>query len=786
MRLTRNLFASIILGFLVQTLPMSAQEARSLSVRGIVQETGVQTPIAYATILLTDSHGKVSGTTSAEDGHFELKVAEGSCKITVSYIGYLQHTIDLNITETVDLGEILLRPDTKLLSEVVVKTSKPIVKREVDKLVVDAKSLSAVSSNAIDLLKRSPGLLVSEEGAISVLGRGKLIVLINGRESHMTEQELAAHLRSMPSQEIERIEVMTTPPAKYRAEGDAGIVNIVQRKKLSDYFGGTISNQLYASKGQANDLSGSLKYQRGDVFLYANSSCGIGGIKGEQNLEKSYYDKYWLEHSSSSKANKYTSGTLGLEWSLPQNFKTGGHYALLSFSPDRTIGTNVTLTEGLQGTRRQFEGTTHIDRKMLRHNGALFLAKSWGRKSAVLDVDYIHYSMAEREKYRTQGDYLFRYHNEFDRTTDLLQAKMDISIPTKRFKLDFGSSYQYTLTSNNARYLDNPTLPDQYDLFKYREQIWAVYADFMFRPIPKMVSKIGLRGETTLTTGEQHELGQRIEGKQFHLFPTFFFNYNPHPHHVLSFSYGNRIDRPTFAILNPFKRFQNQENLIQGSAHLSPSVSHNMEWGYTFKRNLNLNLSYRNTRNIIDLLPILMADGKVLHTYRNASRSQILSLSSNYRWTPAEWLHITLGAYGYYMYGRSDVYHSSVENKGWSFLTYGIGTIYLDRQKTWVGEVNAQYQSRETYALRTTSPRYYLHTGIKYIALRGKLNVGIQLQNLLSSDNRYRQVSPQGYEIQRLDRSYRTLKLSISYNFGGEIKKSARSQSNHLYNRLSD
>lgn len=132
---------------------------------------------------------------------------------------------------SVDLGEVLLQPDTKLLSEVVVKSSKPIVRREIDKLVVDAKSLSLISSNAIDLLKRTPGLLVSEEGNISVIGKGKVIVLVNGRESHMTEQELTAYLKSMQSQEIERIEVMTTPPSKYSAEGDAGVVNIVEQKK---------------------------------------------------------------------------------------------------------------------------------------------------------------------------------------------------------------------------------------------------------------------------------------------------------------------------------------------------------------------------------------------------------------------------------------------------------------------------------------------------------------------------------------------------------------------------
>lgn len=183
---------------------------------------------------------------------------------------------------------------------------------------------------------------------------------------------------------------------------------------------------------------------------------------------------------------------------------------------------------------------------------------------------------------------------------------------------------------------------------------------------------------------------------------------------------------------------------------------------------------------------MLMSDGKVLHSYRNASSSQLLSLSSNYRWNPSDWFNLSLGAYGYYMRGRSDVYEKLIENKGWSCLVYGIGTIYFNRQRTWVAEVNAQYQSKEAYALRTTSPRYYLHTGVKYIALRGKLNLGVQLQNLLNKDTHFTQYSPQGYGVLHTERSYRMLKLSISYNFGGKIKKSAHSNSDKLYNRLSE
>ena len=104
---------------------------------------------------------------------------------------------------------------------------------------------------------------------------------------------------------------------------------------------------------------------------------------------------------------------------------------------------------------------------MLRHNGGLFLTKSWeNNKSAALDINYIHFNMGEDERYQASGDNLFRYNNLLDRSTDLLTTKFDVELPFNKLKIDFGGSYQYALTKNYARYLDNPTIPDQYDQFR--------------------------------------------------------------------------------------------------------------------------------------------------------------------------------------------------------------------------------------------------------------------------------------------------------------------------------
>lgn len=772
---------------LLLSLPLRAQDPKRVTISGTVKEDNTLSPIPYATIAVIDSEGKTSGAVTAEGGNFKFTTTLGDKKVVISCLGYVKYTTKLRITESIELGDIVLKPEINELSEVVVKGSRQMIRREIDKLVIDAKSLSSIGSNAIDLLKQTPGLLVSEEGKISVIGKGKIIVLVNGRESHMTEQELTSYLRGMQSQEIDRIEVMTTPPARYSAGGDAGIVNIVERRKLADYLGGTLSDQHYASKGQANDISGSLKYKNGGLFLYANASQGLGNRKSEAFQDRKYSSIDWAQTSRAKSSNKYSSGDIGFEWNLPKRFNLGGHYSILLFSPDREVREQVDTYDRGSKSTHSFMSYDDISRKMLRHNGGLFLAKSWrDNRSAALDINYIHFNMGEDERYQTSGDNLFRYNNLLDRSTDLLTTKFDVELPFNKLKIDFGGSYQYALTKNYARYLNNPTIPDQYDQFRYEEQIIAAYADCMFRPFPKVVSKIGLRSEATLMDGLQISTSERRNRRLIHFFPTLFVNYTPHSKHILSFSYGSRISRPNFALLNPFKRYQNQYNIIVGSPNLSPTISHSLELGYTYNRNLNFNLSYRNTKGIVNSVPTILSDGKILHSYQNASDNQIIALSSSYRWVPSDWFNVSCGAYGYHMHGHSDAYERPIDSRGWSFLIYGVGTVYFNKQKTWIAEISTQYQSKESYALLTTTPRFYLHTGIKHIAMGGKLNIGIQVQNLLSNDVGFTQITPQGYSINQKDYVFRTLRLSISYNFGVPINKNAHPVSRALYNRLSE
>lgn len=781
-RIIHSLFLLLIASSLFPLSSLKAQPTHSISLTGKVKEATTNKPIPYATVAIIDGEGKTRGAVTAEDGCFEITTPAGKMKLVVSCMGYAKHEAEQEVAKSEDLGDILLQPDTKELDEVVVKAVKPMIRREAGKIVLDAKSLAPIATNAIDLLKRTPGLLVSEDGSVTVVGKGRLLILVNGQEKYMTGQEFGTYLRGLQAEDVKTIEVMTIPPAKYSAEGDVGIVNIVLQRKLSDYFGGTVTDTHLVSKYQANDAAASLKYQNGTLFLHASGMFGLGDENEEKLRERTYLQKKWVQHTDNKISNRYAGGNLGFEWGLPQHFVVGGHYAGLAFTPDRKIEYVVNIEDDVSKKESRFQAWNNVDYNMLRHNGGLFLKKNWGRKSALLDVNYIHYTLENKDRYRATGDNSYKYSNFMDRTTDLWSGKLDVEIPTNALNVDFGTSYQYTQTDHTASFLENPLLPDQHDDFLHKEHIGAVYTDFVFYPLQTLVTQIGLRGEGTQVYGEQRGMGKKIDSKLFHIFPTLYLGYYPHEQHVLSLSCGRRISRPSFADINPFVRYIDQYNKVAGNLDLKPTISYNAELGYTFNNNLNIALSYRAMKDAASTVPRLQSDGTLLHTEENASDLRLFLLSISYRWVPTDWLNAFVALYGYHMKGISNAYEKTITRQSWVFMAYGGLNIYFNQKRTWMAEIHTQYQTSEHYALSTSKPHFHLHPAIKYSAFGGRLNVSAELLYALKSDTGATQMMPNYKEVST-NYVKRVCKLSLSYNFGGFIKKEAHS-AEALYERL--
>ena len=225
----KNILVISLSILLVLTGRVLAQDSATVTLRGTVLDANGY-PVEFATVSLADTVCKAGAITDAK-GAFTMRIPRGRQTIHVQCLGY--EDIPAEITGDTSMPQVFLKPSSREIDAVVVNAKRPLVTRTVDRVILDARSLAKLGGTAIDLLRHTPGLRVSLDGGVEMVGKGQLIVLVNGREQHMEGAELANYLRNLRAADVATIEVMTTPPAKYAAEGDAGIINIVERKRLT-------------------------------------------------------------------------------------------------------------------------------------------------------------------------------------------------------------------------------------------------------------------------------------------------------------------------------------------------------------------------------------------------------------------------------------------------------------------------------------------------------------------------------------------------------------------------
>lgn len=258
--------------------------------QGTLKKTADRTPVDFANVLLRKPADStlVVGTTSDEHGGFRLEAPQGTFLLEIHALGYKPLHKTLTLTGALDLGELLLTEETKELSAVQVTGRRPIMLRKSDRMVFDATQIAPAASSALDVLRQTPGVNVSD-GGISLVGKGGVIVLINDKRVRLSGTALIGLLRSYPQSDLEEIQILTTPPAKYEAEGNAGVLNIILKKAKNDFFGGSIAPRLRLRNDKVlYSLNTNLNYKKDKVTAYLQLGGGSSGYDGRLDTYRTY------------------------------------------------------------------------------------------------------------------------------------------------------------------------------------------------------------------------------------------------------------------------------------------------------------------------------------------------------------------------------------------------------------------------------------------------------------------------------------------------------------------
>ena len=302
--------------------------------------------IEFANVILMDvDNNFVSGSITNDEGSFTIKSNKGKYNLKVSFIGYKDWVREVLVeNKDIDLGNIQLIQSENKLEEVIISAKKPTIKRKVDRLIFNIEnSIISSGGDAIDVLQKTPGVRV-DRSSIGLIGKSSVRILINDRLSPLSGEDLVTYLRTLSSDDIAKIEVITNPPSKYEAEGNSGLINIVLKKVKKDFFVGNIRSTYREATYSSVFLGGGVTYQKNKLSLFVNINSGDGSIEVSETNKIFYPTQSWDTDTKIRYFRKFVSGRIGIDYDISNKTSFGVQYLGATSRPDNIERGSITST----------------------------------------------------------------------------------------------------------------------------------------------------------------------------------------------------------------------------------------------------------------------------------------------------------------------------------------------------------------------------------------------------------------------------------------------------------
>ncbi len=714
-----NSILVLLLSFLMTVT--SAQTKISLSGK-IVDDK--EQAIAYASIALlnTKDSSQVKVEYSDTDGTYEItNIDAGAYFLSVSMVGFTSILKKIDI-ENNNIENIVLYPSETALATVTVATNRPFIERKIDRVIVNVDALlSNAGSTAFEALERAPGVSTDNDGNIKLKGRSGVAIFIDDKPTYLSGLELENYLKSLPSGTIKHIEIMTNPPAKYEAAGNAGVINIVtKRNRLAGFFG-NLSTNIQRSRFWRSNNSINLNFTKNKLSLYTTISGGLRKSYQDLNINR-YYKNADNTPSSTFAQNSYIvkksnnlTAKLGLDYYASEKTTIGFSFKALT-NPGLDVTNNkANVTDAQEVFLRRVSALNEENRnfKNQTYNAYIKQMLDTTGSSITLDIDFVTYSADNDQLFNNSFfdknstlTYLDQINGGLPSSISIYAAKSDYTLAINKVSnFSAGIKSAFTKTDNAAVYsttIDDVTTPD-YNLsnnFLYNEWIHAAYTNYNTK-LGKVEMQLGLRAEYTTLNGDQlgNEIkpGSTFDRKYLSLFPTLFASWNLDTAsiHNLSVSLGRRIERPYFQDLNPFVSPLDKFTFYTGNPNLLPTYSYNYSITHSYKSKINTTLSYSKAINAINET-LEIVDGIYYSRPNNITTSDSYGLSVEASTQIASWYSLNAYAeYDYFLY-KSKLYTEQLNTAAPFFYISATNGFTLG--KGWSAEVRGDYQSDVTVA----------------------------------------------------------------------------------------
>lgn len=774
------------------SLTVNMAAARTGSISGHVLDANGKPAVFASVLLLRDNDSALVKTElTNEKGEYDLTpVDNGTYRVKVVLMGYetyVYKTVAVS-NNSPAVPDIILNTANKDLKEVTVSAQKPFIEVHPDKLVVNVEnSIVSAGSSVLEVLSRAPGVTVDQNDNISLKGKQGVNIMIDGRVVPVSAADLANMLKSMPSNSVDKIEVISNPSAKYDAAGTAGIINIKTKRDKKMGFNGSVTG-THAQGVYPKEIFGlNINYRAKNLNIYASYNAsyrtGFSHVDWNRRFYKTdTFNGAFVQENFTRLHFNTNMATLGVDYNLSsktsvgatvsgENFYLGtsGYYYANVFDPNDQLQSHFVTNNTSGGNWNNYAPNVH-----LKHT-----FDSTGREISV-DLDYANYWSRSGQDFTTrylaldgsefQPAYIL--HGDIGGNTQIRSLKADYTHPTKsgaRFEAGIKSSF--VTADNEPKFYNMSSGSPVYDAgisdhYVYNENINAVYVNAS-KDWKKFSGQFGLRTEQTVIDGIEKTTGQTFKNDYLQLFPSFAVQDHINSNNDLGITLSRRIERPGYEDLNPYIFFVDPSTYKIGNPHLQPALTYAVELSHVYKQRFITTLSYSQTTNVITevIKPSTTQEKTTIQTKDNLATMNYFGLSGAYTIPVFKWWTNVTNFDAYYAQYQGNLSNTNLND---GKPTFDINcTNKFTFPKNWSGEFTVFYQAPQLYGFLNLEATSMINFGIQKTLMDKKLTIKASANDIFLHGNPNGSSYFTNYtEVFSVIHDTRQAAISVTYRFG--------------------
>ncbi len=706
-------------------------------VTGVVRDSLNFIPFANVVVRQENSNN-IKGTITDEQGYFSLDLVSGKYILTVSYIGYENYDMKIEVIKNEDLGIIVLKEDLQILNEIVITGKKSIIERKANKLIFNVGSSPVKSGfDGVEVLKRVPSIFIDGNDNILVQNKSAT-VLINGRKLNLSGDELANYIKNIDANNIEKIEVQTNASSEMDASVQGGVINIILKENRKGLFTQVKAYQTQKGKHPNFYTSGNINYGTEKWNIYSTISLNSAEDSGIVKSSTIYnnINRQLIENGSFLENSKRYTFTVGTTYQPSKNHELG--FEIYTTTNNKTNKANSDINIYLDNTYFDKGKTNTPHNRDVRYintsiNYSIKLDTLGGKINFMSDYATQNFNSGFDATTRYEQGYYddISERSRTDASTNIISTQLDI-IKTIDKIGEFSSGVKFISTNRNNRTIGENLVNGNYIIedsrtnsYDFTENILASYFTVSRKIIDDINMKIGLRVENTKINGVNILTNTPVSQNYLDFFPSLYLSKEFKNKQSVSLNYNRRINRPNFSVLNPYVIKINDFSYQIGNPNLKPEYINNFELAYNIKRH-SFSLFYNHTSNLITGMYFPINDA-IYYQSQNVGKGKILGFDYSFGKNIKKWWYLKLGTtlqnQNYYLSNQS--YHSNT-------ASFNVSND-LNISDTWSVYISAYYSAPRIYSNLEVADYFSSNFMIQKSFLQKKLKVRIYVDDIFNT-----------------------------------------------------